>query len=136
MDGQTSATDILQIFAVKYNMIHNSVGYDCIDMENILADNEDDIIYMSSMISNHNSEGHLHMFDKDTIAKAVFDMKTGKADGFDGLSSDYFKHCTDLLYAYLSCLINCILIHGFIPNSLCVSTLIPIPKQANKFVRF
>ena len=24
---------------------------------------------------------------------------------------------------------NCILIHGFIPNSLCVSTLIPIPKN-------
>ena len=57
-------------------MIYNSVGYDCIDMENILADNE--------------NEGHLHMFDKDTIAKAVFDMKSGKSDGYDGLSSDYF----------------------------------------------
>ena len=43
------------------------------------------------------------MFDKDTVAKAVFDMKTGKSDGFDGLSSDYFKHGTDLLYVYLSC---------------------------------
>ena len=45
---------------------------------------------MCSMISNHNSEGHLHMFDKDIIAKAVFDMKTGKSYGFDGLSSNYF----------------------------------------------
>ena len=59
-------------------------------MENILTDNENDIIHMCSMISDHNSEGHLHMFDKDTIAKTVFDMKTGKSDGFDGLSSDYF----------------------------------------------
>ena len=66
------------------------MGYDCIAMENILADNENDIKHMCSMISNHNSEGHLHMFDKDTIAKAVYDMKTGKSDGFDGLSSDYF----------------------------------------------
>ena len=47
-------------------------------MENILADNENDIIHKCSMISNHNSEGHLHMFDQDTIAKAVFDMKTGE----------------------------------------------------------
>ena len=39
-------------------MIHNSVGYDCIDMENLLADNEDEIIHMCSMISNHNYEGH------------------------------------------------------------------------------
>ena len=45
---------------------------------------------MCSMISNHNSEGYLHMFDKDTIAKAVYDMKTCKSDGFDGLSSDNF----------------------------------------------
>ena len=52
---------------------------------------------MCSKISNRNAEGHLHMFDNDTIAKAVFDMKTGKCDGFDGLSSDYFKHDTDLL---------------------------------------
>ena len=66
------------------------MGYDCIAMENILADNENDIKHMCSMISNQNSEGHLHMFDKDTIAKAVYDMKTGKSDGFDGLSSDYF----------------------------------------------
>ena len=32
---------------------------------------------------------------------------------------------------YLSCLFNCILIHGFIPNSLCVSTLIPIKNKTS-----
>ena len=42
---------------------------------------------MCSVISNNNSEGHLHMFDKDTIVKAV---KTGKSNGFGGLSTDYF----------------------------------------------
>ena len=88
MDGHTDETDILQIFVVKYNMIYNSVGNDCIDMENILANNENDIIHICSMISNNNSEGHFHMFDKDTIA--MFDMKTGKIDSFDVLSSDYF----------------------------------------------
>ena len=45
---------------------------------------------MCSMISNRNSEGHLHMFDKYTIAKTVFGMKIGKSVGFDGLLSDYF----------------------------------------------
>ena len=129
MDGHTNETDILQIFSVKYNLIYNSVRYDCIAMENILADNENDIKHMCSIISNHISKCHLHMFDKDMIAKDVFDMETGKSDGLDGLSSDYFKHGTDLLFVYfiLSCLFNCILIHGFIPNSLCVSTLLHIP---------
>ena len=40
------------------------------------------------MISNHNSEGHLHMFDKDTIAKAVFDMNTGKSDNLLSLAQN------------------------------------------------
>ena len=56
----------------------------------VWVDNNNMFVINGSMISNHNSEGHLHMFDKDTIAKAVYDMKTGKSDGFDGLSSDYF----------------------------------------------
>ena len=43
MNGHMNEIDILQIFSVKYNLIHNTVGYDCIDMENILADNENDI---------------------------------------------------------------------------------------------
>ena len=30
-------------------MIYNSVGYDCIDMENIFADNEDDIIHNNNI---------------------------------------------------------------------------------------
>ena len=46
------------------------------------------------MISNHNSENHLHMFDKDTIAEAVFDMKTCNSSGVDRSSSEYFKHDT------------------------------------------
>ena len=90
IERHTDETHILQIFAIKYNMIYNSVGYDCIDMDNILADYEDDIMHMCLMLSNHISEGHVHMFDNDTIAKAVFDLKTGKSDSFDGLSSDYF----------------------------------------------
>ena len=57
-------------------------------MENILADNENDIKHMWSMVSNHNSEGHLHMFDKDTIAKAVFDMNTGKSDNILSLAQN------------------------------------------------
>ena len=50
MDGQTAEIDILQIFVVKYNMIYNSVGYDCIGIDNILADNEDDIICVQGFI--------------------------------------------------------------------------------------
>ena len=51
--------------------------------------------------NNNNVECHLHMFDKDRIAKAIFDMKTDIRDDFDGLLSDYFKEDTDLLYVYI-----------------------------------
>ena len=37
MDEHTAENDILHIFAVKYNMIYSSVGYDCIDIENTIS---------------------------------------------------------------------------------------------------
>ena len=39
-------------------MIYNSEGYHSIDIENVLAHNEVDIIHMCPIISNRNSEGH------------------------------------------------------------------------------
>ena len=36
MDGHTAETDILHVFAVKHNVIHNSVGYNAIDKYGVL----------------------------------------------------------------------------------------------------
>ena len=74
-------------------------------MEIIFADNEEYIKHMCSMISIHNSEGHLHMFDKDTIAKAVFDMSLYldfKYLQCDVLSNMISTYCLDAYASQLS----------------------------------
>ena len=59
-------------------------------------------------------------------------LKPGKSDGYDGLSSDYYCNGTPLLSRYISALFNCVITHCYVPNSFCISTIIPIPKGSNK----
>ena len=58
-------------------------------------------------------------------------MKNGKNDGYDGLTSDYLVNGTPLLYHYLSFLFSLILSHCYTPKSICISTMVHIPKKTN-----
>ena len=46
--------------------------------------------------------------------------------------SDNFIHGTNILHIYLSLLFQSMLTHGFVPNGLLTSTIIPFPKGKNK----
>ena len=106
MDGHTDEVDTLQIFAVKCNLIYNSVGYDCIDMANILADNENDIIHMCSMISNHNSELHLLCLIKIRLLKLCLICKLVKVTVLMGYHPIIFNIALIYyMYIYHVCLI-------------------------------
>ncbi len=130
IDGFTEESDILRIFTNKYEHIYNSVGYSCSAVETLLYDINVDIT--NRCLGAINEDNHLHYINKDSITSAVCDMKAGKSDGYDGLSSDYIINGTDLLNLYITCLFNCIIRHGHCPRSFCVSTLVPIPKNRLK----
>ncbi len=50
---------------------------------------------------------------------------------FNKLASEYFINATELYYEHLrSLFINC-LKHGYMPNAMILSTLLPIPKDNN-----
>ena len=127
MDGFTEETDILHIFTDKYNTIYNSVGFDTIDIDELLSNTDHNISKMCQ--GEHSKDGHLHLFDSNNVTKAVREMKSGKSDGYDGLTSDYIINCTPLMIGYITNLFNCIIRHGCIPSSFCISTLVPIPKS-------
>ena len=59
-------------------------------------------------------------------------LKPGKSDGYDGLSSDYYYNGTPLLSRYIFALFNCMITHCYVPNSFCILTIIPIPTGSNK----
>ena len=78
------------------------------------------------------SECHTHVISSSNIHSAIKLLKSGKNDGFDGLTSDYLLSASPLLYEYLSFLFTCMLHHSFSPSTFCISTMIPIPKGFNK----
>ena len=78
------------------------------------------------------SECHTHVISSINIQSALKLLKSGKNEGFDGLTSDYLLNASPLLYEYLSFLFTCMLHHSFSPSTFCIFTLIPIPKGFNK----
>ena len=73
-----------------------------------------------------------HVIDRDGIVNSVEQMRPGKNDGFDGLSSDYILNAPMSLFEILSVLFTCMLHHSYSPDSFCLSTMVPIPKGSNK----
>ena len=53
-----------------------------------------------------------HCISTDTIFKSIKLLKSGKNDGFDGLTSDYLLKGSPLLFDYLSLLFTCMLSHS------------------------
>ena len=63
---------------------------------------------------------------------AVTYLKAGKSDGYEGLSSNHFIYGNRQIYVLLSNLFTLFLRHGFSPDSMILSTMIPIPKDKKK----
>ena len=60
---------------------------------------------------------------------AVSKLKCNKSDGRLGHSTDHIINGTNKLCVYLSLLFTEILRHGYIPNAMLISTMVPIPKN-------
>ena len=75
---------------------------------------------------------HSTLKSSDDVTSAIKKLKPGKSDGYDGLSLDYYCNGTPLLSRYIFALFNCMITHCYVPNSFCISTIIPIPKGSNK----
>ena len=71
----------------------------------------------------------MHYFKVDTFISSAKILRIGKSDGCDGLTSDYILNGSRLLYTVIMFPFNCILLHGYVPSSFCISTLIQIPKN-------
>ena len=59
------------------------------------------------------------------------ELKLNKSDGIIDLHSDHFVYAGHDLHVHLAMLITQCLMHGFVPDELCVFSVIPIPKENN-----
>ena len=72
------------------------------------------------------------MVDTNDVNKAVKNVKHGKDDGTEGLYSDHIIHGCHRLFTLLSLVYSSMLVHGIVPNSMMLGTMVPIPKCKRK----
>ena len=71
------------------------------------------------------------IFTCNDIKDAVSHLKPHKSDGNSGLSSDHIINASDLFSTHPALLFTAVVIHGSVPDSFLLSTIIPIPKGNN-----
>ena len=128
IDGKSTNKESADCFAESYKTVFNYVGYDKTAMSVLLKDITDDI---SGNCVCSTSCGSRVIF-RDGIVNSVKQLRPGKNDGFDGLSSDYILNAPMSLFKILSVLFTCMLHHSYSPDLFCLSTMVPIPKGSNK----
>ena len=122
IDGEGDSNEIANIFHEKFSGVYRSVPHNnemmCQVKERINEKVQQDLEVL-----------HHDGFCIMDIKKAIFRLKSGKADGNMGLSSDCILNGTNRLYVLLSLFFRIILIHGFVPETLLLGTMTPIPKS-------
>jgi hypothetical protein len=123
VDGCTTPDSIAAHFAEKYQDLYTSVAYNADEMSDIISD-------LNNRISHAGFDASC-VIGCSEVASAVDNLKANKNDGNHGLSSNHIKLGPDQLNTHISLLLTGILSHGCVPDDLCVSTVIPIPKGRN-----
>ena len=83
---------------------NNSVAYDCLFSDDM-------------------------MIKPEEIADCIRSLKCGKSAGPDGLVGEHFKFASPKLHSILADFISSMFIHGFMPEALIRSSLVPIIKN-------
>ena len=112
--------DIPNHFRSIYSDLYNSVN----DGEEVqkISDEVDKNISKESMLD-------VNRVTTEEVKKAAAALKPGKGDPFFSFSSDCLKVNSDILSEYIALMIRSFLIHGYIPQFMLLSILVPIIKD-------
>ena len=123
IDGLTCESEIASLFAEKYEGLFNSQNYDEQTLKGLVTKVHD-------MIRDNTLNKSDVVVTPDCVKKAIKQLKHNKSDGcYDKMASDHYIYAPDSLYKYLSDLYSSILLHGYMPDSALLATIIPIPKD-------
>ena len=124
IDGKFDPTNIANHFADIYSELYNR--------NNSSGDLE---VVLDSLNVNMNSMDDVELVTPQLVYQAISKLKSDKSDSNFIWKSNSFLVASDILARHLSILIQCFLIHGYIPSCLLSCTLKPIVKDnlASKF---
>ena len=84
--------------------------------------------HVINTIQNH-SDHYTRRFTPNDIAEILPQLKLRKSSGNDGIAGEHLRYAHDKITFYLSMLFNAMLIHGYMPQDLMDTILIPIVKD-------
>jgi hypothetical protein len=120
VDDQTEPSNIARLFADNYRELYTSVPYDVNEMQRIIDD-------INCSLSTEQVSVDC-IYRCNDVKDAVSHLKAHKSDGNLGLSSDHIINASDSFFTHLALLFTSIVIHGKVPDSFLLSTIVPIPK--------
>ena len=65
----------------------------------------------------------------EEVVTAVQKLDTGKSSGLDGIFAEHLLHCSERLLSMLAECITGFFVHGFLPDSMLSTVLVPIIKD-------
>ncbi len=63
------------------------------------------------------------------MANVISDLETGKSPGPDSITAEHIKYSDPTVNVLLSIFVNCCIIHGFLPDGLMETFIVPIVKN-------
>ena len=121
IDDKTEVEEISNIFAEKYDMLYNSVGYSINDLNKLTNDINTGI--------DDNCDTHPSSINVLKVKDAISKLKLGKKEE-NGLFSNHFIYGSDKLIVMIALLFNSMLVHGIAPDDLLLGTMIPLIKNS------
>ena len=108
--------------------LYNCVNYDKDEMYRLCESLNEGITSKCEKGLCHDS----HHINHNSVSDAISKLKSHKSDGVYVLLSDSLIHSCRSLHVHLSLLFSAMLRHGTVPQSMSLSTIIPIPKNRRK----
>ena len=121
IDDKTEVQEISNIFAKKYDLLYNSVGYSVNELERLKIDINEHI--------ENKSANHSHSISVKVIKDALSKLKLGKKEE-NGLFTNHLIYGSDRLIVMITLLFNSMLVHGIAPDDLLLGTMIPLIKNS------
>ena len=121
IDDKTEVEEISNIFAEKYDLLYNSVGYSVNELERLKIDINEHI--------ENKSANHSHSISVKVIKDALSKLKLGKKEE-NGLFTNHLIYGSDRLIVMITLLFNSMLVHGIAPDDLLLGTMIPLIKNS------
>ena len=123
IDGNTDAQSIAKLFAAKYRDLYTSVPYNNVELKGMIEDVDQQLL-QSGFVTGC-------IINVSDVKSAVQRLKAHKNDGDYCLSTDHILNAPDDCLLHISWLLSAIIIHGCLPDSFTVNTVVPIPKGHN-----